>query len=76
MAKIEITDMLSKIKLLVSSLRFWIIITTAVLAVLQEVAGDGLTIAELLGIGQVAFAAIVALGTFDSVATRLSAGKK
>lgn len=67
---------MEKIKALLSSIRFWIIVLTAALAVLKEVAGDGLTTSELITIGQAALAAIVALGTFDSVALKFSAPKQ
>lgn len=60
-------NMSSKILKILGSVRFWIIVLTAVLAVL-----NGQPVIETV---QVALAAVVALGTVDSAALRLS-GKK
>jgi hypothetical protein len=57
----------AKILAIVGSVRFWIIVLTAVLAVL-----NGQPVIETI---QVALGAVVALGTFDSIASR-AAGTK
>lgn len=59
--------MQAKIAGLLGSVRFWIIVVTAVLALL-----NGMPLIETI---QVALAAIVALGTADSVASRIGGTK-
>lgn len=59
--------MLTKIGDILGSVRFWIIVLTAVLAVL-----NGQPVIETV---QVALAAVATLGTLDGVASRLSGTK-
>lgn len=59
--------MIDKIKALLGSVRFWIIILTAALAIL-----NGQPVIETI---QVALGAIAALGTFDGIASRLAGTK-
>lgn len=60
--------MLQKLLPILGSVRFWIIVLTAVLAIL-----NGQPVIETI---QVALAAVVALGTFDSIASRAAGTKK
>ncbi len=58
--------MVTKITAILGSVRFWIIVLTAVLGVL-----NGAPVIETI---QIALAAIVGLGTLDSVAIKSSQG--
>lgn len=59
--------MFTKIGALLGSVRFWIIVLTAVLAVL-----NGQPVLETV---QIALAAVATLGTLDSVASRFAGTK-
>lgn len=59
--------MVAKVFALFGSVRFWIIVLTAALAVL-----NGQPVVETI---QIALAAVVSLGTLDSVASRVSGSK-
>jgi len=65
--------MLDKIKALFGSLRFWIIILGAVIAVLQSISTTGLNMVDILDIIKVTLIAIVGLGTADSIVTKFGA---
>ena len=60
--------MIEKVLALLTSVRFWVIILSAIVAVLN---GN-----PLLDTIQVALAAIVALGTIDSAAVKFSSKKE
>lgn len=60
--------MIEKLKALAGSVRFWIIVLTATLAIL-----NGQPLIETV---QVALAAIVTVGSVDSFATKLSSKKE
>lgn len=63
--------MQAKLRSLLGSLRFWIVTTTAVLAVLQSVeANSALVLADLIQLLQYWLVAVVGIGTLDSVATK------
>lgn len=68
--------MFSKIKELIGSLRFWIVTLTAVLAVLQQVAGGTVDIVSVIDILQTWLGVVVGIGTLDSVALKLGAAFK
>lgn len=63
----DISALWAKLVVLFGSVRFWIIVLTAVLGMLH-----GQPVVETI---QVALAAITALGTFDSVASRFAGTK-
>ncbi len=60
--------MIEKIKALVGSVRFWIVVLTAILAVL-----NGQPVIETV---QVALIAVVGIGSVDSFALKLSSKKE
>ena len=65
--------MKEKIKTLFSSIRFWIVTLTMIIAILEEystVVGGGIALTDLFGIVQVWLIAIVSIGTLDSIATK------
>lgn len=71
--------MKEKIKILFSSIRFWIITLTMIIAILEEyssVIGGGIALADLFGIIQVWLIAVVGIGTLDSIATKFGTAKK
>jgi len=74
--KVEIINSLiqynmTKIKTLVSSIRFWLVTLTAVVAVLQGYVDNNVfIIADILVVIEVWLGAVVGIGTLDSIATK------
>ena len=66
------TNILAKLKELLGSRRFWLLTSTAIIAVLKL---DPITLPELLTIVQVWMIGITAVGTIDSFG-RLAGGSK
>ena len=69
-------NMLNKAKMILGSLRFWIVTLTAVTAVLEAIVGGTFTIEFVFNTVQVWLAAVVTIGTLDSVATKFGAASK
>lgn len=67
--------MVDKLKAILGSVRFWIVTLTAVLAVLEAIVGGTLTMQLVFDTAQIWLAAVVGIGTLDSVAERIG-GKK
>jgi len=63
--------MIEKIKALLCSIRFWIIVLGAIIAVLQSINTVGIDLVQILDIIKVTLIAIVGLGTLDSVSVKL-----
>ena len=70
--------MKTKLRNLLGSLRFWIVTAVAVVAILESAeASSGFLLLEVLEVVKLWLAAVVGIGTLDSVATKfgLSIGK-
>jgi len=60
----------TKVKEILGSIRFWIMTLTAIVALLEAWAGDVLDLSFMFKTIEIWLGAIVALGTFDSVASK------
>lgn len=65
--------LLTKIKELSGSLRFWIITLTGAIAILEQATTGSVTAVFVFKIIEIWLGAVVALGTFDSVASKFGA---
>lgn len=68
--------MIDKLKAILGSVRFWIVTLTAVLALLQAVANGSFTLDVAFNTAQVWLAAVVGIGTLDSVAVKFGTATK
>lgn len=71
--------MLDKIKALLGSLRFWIVLLGAVVAVLQGMSNGSLDLVSCLEIIKMTLISIVGIGTLDSMSSKFGsavAGRK
>lgn len=73
---IEVSMLLTKIKSLLGSLRFWIVTLTYIVAILSAIAAGGLTLEVFFKITQIWLGAVVGIGTLDSISEKLGAAKK
>lgn len=68
--------MLEKLKALLTSVRFYIVTLSGIVFYLKGGEADGFTWALILESVQLWMAAIVALGTFDSISSKFGSAKK
>jgi len=73
--KINKFIMLQKIKNILGSIRFWIATLTASLAILEAISVGTITIQYVFEVAQIWLAAVVAIGTLDSVAVKFGEAK-
>lgn len=63
-----------KVKLLLSSIRFWIVTLTAVLAILQQVSSGVVDMNSVIDVIKIWLGVVAGLGTIDSVAIKFGRG--
>ena len=62
---------MTKIKELFGSIRFWLVTTVAIIAILQGILTNGLfVLADVLIVIEVWLGTVVGIGTLDSIATK------
>lgn len=64
------SDIFKKVGVILGSVRFWIVSLTAVVAILEGLVAGTLTSTFVFDTVQIWLAAIVTIGTLDSVATK------
>ena len=63
--------MIEKVKSILSSIRFWIVTFTAVVAILIGIEKSGFVLADFLNVAQIWLLGVAGIGTLDSIAEKL-----